>query len=184
MRRFFPGQVKDRRSEHTNDHVIRAPNSQRAARPPERATFSAYSRRVLLFAGFALAACHAREPDPSPPPTPALPSMASTGTSLASLRTDERAPKPGSRLALSDQCSKICARSAPLACVGGSECQSFCEELGTSLACHEQMTSVLTCFAEQGTERWECAEQGLPALKEGYCSGEQAAYRNCRAKDE
>jgi hypothetical protein len=101
------------------------------------------------------------------------------------MRPDERAePKPGSRLAISDRCSSICARSAPLGCIAASECQSFCDELATSLACHAEMDAVLDCFAQQATEHWECTTPGLPALKDGYCASEQHGYRNCRANDE
>jgi hypothetical protein len=46
------------------------------------------------------------------------------------------------------------------------------------------MAAVLDCFAQQPTEYWECVQEGLPALKDGHCSDEQAAYRSCRAKDE
>ena len=138
-----------------------------------------------LLLSVALPACHSSAPEADSLPQPAALAVTHAGTSLASVHAEPASePKPGTPLAVSERCSKICARSAPLGCAGGSECQSFCEELATSLACHAQMDAVLDCFAQEPTENWECVQEGLPALKGGHCSGEQAAYRSCRAKDE
>jgi hypothetical protein len=137
-----------------------------------------------LLLSVALPACHGSAPEPDSRPSAAT-AVTHAGTSLASVHTDPAPePKPGSRLAVSERCSRICAHSAPLGCAGASECQSFCEELATSLACHSQMDAVLDCFAQQTTDNWECVQEGLPALKDGRCADEQAAYRSCRAKAE
>jgi hypothetical protein len=156
-----------------------------------RSALLVHSWLAALLACSFLAACQrsttSTNPGASKPSTAQKPPLTvSPGTSLASLQNERpaRDPKPGTRLATSDHCSAICARSAPLGCVGASECQSYCEEMATSIACRAEMTAVLDCFAEQPTENWECAAQGLPSLREGHCSPEQAAYRDCRAASE
>lgn len=118
----------------------------------------------------------------TPAPTPvragraALPTVAADPAVLP-----VSAPRLPSTAARTGPCHAVCERSAPLRCPAGSECLARCEEMRASPVCPVQLAAVLRCFGTVPTARWECGEDGLPAVKDGECEPEQAAFAACFA---
>ncbi len=128
-------------------------------------TPSARRTRFLLAVALSLLACRDRE---GGGPTP-VPGATARPTSD---ETDRLTDEDG-------VCVATCARSAPLGCREAASCVRRCEELRAVPVCREKLRGVLRCFAMVPTSRWECGENGLPAVRDGECDVEQAEFAAC-----
>jgi hypothetical protein len=45
--------------------------------------------------------------------------------------------------------------------------------------CAAEMAAVLRCFQREPLAHWECTPDGQPAIKDGYCGGEQGRFVAC-----
>lgn len=76
-------------------------------------------------------------------------------------------------------CTSICENSRTLKCKNASECQSNCQGMGSLRPCLQQVAAFYRCLASEPADHWECAEDGVAAIKEGYCNAEQAGAVVC-----
>ncbi len=76
-------------------------------------------------------------------------------------------------------CAATCARTESLHCRNQPTCVARCEEMRATPVCRAPMQAVLRCFSTLPVSRWECSDDGLPAVKEGECDHEQAAFVRC-----
>ena len=81
-----------------------------------------------------------------------------------------------------DPCGPICERTRGLACKNGAACADNCRQLAAVGVCKDEMVSVLGCFAREPIAHWECDENGVPSIKEGFCDAEQARFVACAEK--
>ena len=80
---------------------------------------------------------------------------------------------------VSAACEKICARSRQLKCSGLARCLPGCVEMAAIPGCVAPFASLYACLAAEPVAHWECAEDGVGAIRDGYCEKEQAAAAKC-----
>src|SRR5262249_19326583 len=78
-----------------------------------------------------------------------------------------------------DACEPICRHPRALRCPNPSQCLTACREMQASSVCRAQIHSFLDCLLKQPTEHWECDEDGIGSIQDGYCDAEQAAVATC-----
>ena len=76
-------------------------------------------------------------------------------------------------------CEKICSRSRELGCVRAADCMEGCLEMASIEPCIASFEKLYSCLAGEPVAHWECAEDGIGAIREGYCEREQAAAAGC-----
>jgi len=80
---------------------------------------------------------------------------------------------------LANQCRQICENSRKLSCKNARECEPNCVAMGSLRPCFATVTELYTCLSAQPSERWECAEDGVAAIREGHCEAEQERAVGC-----
>jgi hypothetical protein len=80
---------------------------------------------------------------------------------------------------VSDLCGGICERSRKLRCKNAAECERNCQAMGLIAGCNEQMLVLYRCLGGQAVDRWECAEDGVAAIRDGFCEAEQEKAVAC-----
>jgi len=96
-----------------------------------------------------------------------------------------RAPAPGAVIeqatvhAIEKSCTSICERSQKLKCAHAADCQKGCIGMAIGTPCSEQFSGLYTCLLGEPVEHWECGEDGIAALREGYCNKEQEQTVTC-----
>ena len=81
--------------------------------------------------------------------------------------------------ALGDLCVAICERSRKLRCGSAAECERNCQAMGLVAGCNGQISAFYRCLAGQPLDRWECAEDGVAAIRDGFCEVEQERAVAC-----
>ncbi len=81
-------------------------------------------------------------------------------------------------------CEALCAMLDPLKCRNGRECGPRCRSMLQIRGCAREMQKVLGCLSKQPLENWECDDDGIGAVRDPYCSDEQAMVVGCLAKGE
>jgi hypothetical protein len=77
------------------------------------------------------------------------------------------------------QCAGICARSTELKCAQAAECEALCAASMADPTCAAQMSAATSCMLKEPAANWECTEDGVAAIKEGFCEAEQNAFATC-----
>jgi hypothetical protein len=54
-----------------------------------------------------------------------------------------------------------------------------CLAMGVGTPCSDQMSKFLRCLVSEPVERWECGEDGVAAIREGFCDKEQEQAVGC-----
>jgi hypothetical protein len=108
---------------------------------------------------------------------------ASTAPALSATPLEQPAkssdPAPAKGASASDLCGALCARSRELACAKQAECGKLCAEMVAMPACGSQLVAALACFGSRPASDWECDPDGIAAIKDGFCEGEQARFASC-----
>lgn len=81
--------------------------------------------------------------------------------------------------AVEQSCKGICERSTTLKCVHAEECMKNCIGMGVGTPCSEQFSALYACFLREPVAHWECGEDGVAAIREGYCEKEQERAVSC-----
>jgi hypothetical protein len=76
-------------------------------------------------------------------------------------------------------CSEICRRSQELRCKNAHECEPNCRAMAALKPCRESVSALFGCLVRQPLTNWECAEDGVAAIREGFCEAEQARAVGC-----
>jgi len=81
--------------------------------------------------------------------------------------------------ALRDACATICSRSTELKCANGAQCLTNCLAMAALTPCSEPVSTMYACLVRQPAANWECAEDGVAAIREGFCDREQERAVTC-----
>jgi hypothetical protein len=116
-------------------------------------------------------------PDVPAPPSDAPPLHAA----VASPPTAPAAPpvSPETARAIERSCAKICEHSTALHCPHASDCTPNCLAMAIGTPCADEFAGLYRCLESEPSKHWECAEDGVAAVREGYCEKEQGAAVSC-----
>jgi hypothetical protein len=78
-----------------------------------------------------------------------------------------------------DPCPQICERTVTLGCGPRNECMTACAQVNDGSICAAEMSAFMGCALEHPTEHWECADNGVAAIRDGYCDQQQLAVLTC-----
>jgi len=78
-----------------------------------------------------------------------------------------------------DACGSICERSHVLKCKNADECLVNCLAAGAGTPCNAEFLAFYRCIVPQPINNWECAEDGVAAVKPGVCDEEQQRAVRC-----
>jgi hypothetical protein len=84
-------------------------------------------------------------------------------------------------LSLERSCRTICDRSRRLACENASQCMPNCLAMGSVTPCTDAITTLYQCLVGQPVQNWECAPDGVAAIKDGFCDDAQRQAVTCMA---
>jgi hypothetical protein len=83
------------------------------------------------------------------------------------------------RPSAADPCVSACAHSRELRCSGAEQCETTCARLRDSDPCGAEMRAALGCFAAEPATSWECGDDGMAAIREGFCVAAQQRVVDC-----
>lgn len=78
-----------------------------------------------------------------------------------------------------DACASICERSHVLRCPNADQCLVNCVAAATGTPCNAEFQAFYQCLVPQPIANWECAEDGVAAIKPGICNKEQERAIRC-----
>ena len=138
-------------------------------------------RTVLVWfvssCGFFAQACEKEKTEPAPATT------ASAREPVSQAPAREPAPVGSARVAAAAEvertCTSICDRSRTLKCAHVAECQPNCVAMAVGTPCSGAFMSFYACLVREPVEHWECSEDGIAAIKDGFCQKEQEAAVGC-----
>jgi hypothetical protein len=112
---------------------------------------------------------------------PVLKRTVSSEAGSATGRAPDHAGASGAttRDTLGKVCSDLCERSRELKCVNAAECKPHCLAMASATPCNEPMAAFYQCLLAQPIKNWECAEDGVAAIRDGFCSKEQQLVASC-----
>ena len=76
-------------------------------------------------------------------------------------------------------CTDVCARSRELKCAHANECRPQCLAMASLTPCGDPMLAFYRCLTTQPTKNWECADDGVAAIRDGFCDKEQGQVVAC-----
>ncbi len=76
-------------------------------------------------------------------------------------------------------CKDICDRSRRLKCTHVDECLPNCIAMASATPCSEEVAVFYECLNRQPLQNWECAEDGVAAIRDGFCNKEQGRAVGC-----
>lgn len=121
-------------------------------------------------------ACDKAKTDPAP---------ATASAHEPAAKAPARAPEPtgSARIEAATEvektCTSICDRSRTLKCANVAECQPNCLAMAVGTPCSSEFMRFYACLVREPVEHWECSEDGIAAIKEGFCEKEQEAAIAC-----
>jgi hypothetical protein len=111
---------------------------------------------------------------------PAPPEAARTPANDAnSAAIRDKAPTVAPSPQLTASCDELCAHTKPLKCPRQDQCKASCVAMGNIPACADAFATLYGCLVHERIEHWECAEDGIAAIRDGYCESEQSAASRC-----
>jgi hypothetical protein len=81
--------------------------------------------------------------------------------------------------AIVNACRRICGRSVELKCTHASECEPNCVATASATPCAAAFSTFYDCLVRQPLQNFQCDEDGVAAVREGFCDNEQAAAVRC-----
>jgi hypothetical protein len=82
--------------------------------------------------------------------------------------------------AVEKSCTDICERSRTLKCKGSADdCMKSCIGMAIGTPCSDAFSALYACFGREPAEHWECGEDGIVAIREGFCEKEQERTVTC-----
>ena len=113
-------------------------------------------------------------PSPSASVAPAIPTPAASPPAASAA-----SPKPVVAPGLEAACAKICSHTQALKCVHAEQCGQNCLAMASLTPCTQAFTGLFACFVKEPLAHWECGDDGIAAIREGYCDREQAITTKC-----
>jgi hypothetical protein len=99
---------------------------------------------------------------------------AGTSSAAASAR-----PGPAKLAEIEAACAAICERSRVLRCQNADECLPNCLGAASGTPCNAEFQAFYQCLVPQPIKNWECAEDGVAAIRPGFCEKEQERALSC-----
>jgi hypothetical protein len=115
-------------------------------------------------------------------PAPACaekPTRLGSTASSASAAPAASAPTAATLQAVEQACASICERSKVLKCQRADDCLLHCVGAATGTPCNPEFQSFYQCLVPQPIKNWECAEDGIAAIRVGVCEKEQEVVLQC-----
>ena len=107
----------------------------------------------------------------------AVPEQVAPQRSSSGQKQDSNVSGPGGA---ESPCPAVCELSAKIGCPAPAiECQRGCQEMLAGPHCRGQMRAFMRCLKNEPPEHWECGDQGVAAIKAGFCDREQREYAVC-----
>lgn len=130
-----------------------------------------------------LAACQ-QAPKEAPPAATVSAKLAAAAPARSA--PPARVAPQSERVALSAEaqnyCRAFCERSRELKCPSTNECPTNCLGMISLTPCSSEISAMFGCILREPVAHWECDEDGVGAIREGYCDKEQAAAVACMEK--
>ena len=126
---------------------------------------------------FALPACVKSDP-PDPSSTEPRPARASPPGSAVAARA-VGAARIEITPSVERSCRQICDRSVLLRCASVDKCLPNCLAMGSATPCTDEILRFYDCLVAQPVQNWECAPDGVAAIKRGLCDAEQGRTVAC-----
>jgi hypothetical protein len=79
-------------------------------------------------------------------------------------------------------CTQVCDRTEKLHCGPLEACMAACAAASDGSVCPAEMSKLMSCALKQPAEHWECSDEGVAAIRDGYCDKEQEAFMSCAMK--
>lgn len=118
---------------------------------------------------------NAAEPDRISPTETRAAEIGAPGSKFELTKADPKPPPSNSEL-----CVGICKHTVSLGCNSNdAECRDTCEQMLQVDTCGGEMARVFACMARQPTAAFECGEDRIAALLDGYCDAEQSSFARC-----
>jgi len=76
-------------------------------------------------------------------------------------------------------CRQICGRSVELKCSHANECEPNCVATASATPCAAAFSTFYDCLVKQPVKNFECDEDGVASVREGFCDAEQATALRC-----
>lgn len=133
-----------------------------------------FAAALLVFAG--VQACVRDAPADSSPSESA--SISRGDPSVEAGVTTQNVPVEVS-FDLERSCREICDRSRVLQCSNLPKCMPNCLAMGSLTPCSEPMQAFFQCLRKQPVANWNCAPDGVAAIRDGFCDKEQAETVHC-----
>ena len=86
---------------------------------------------------------------------------------------------PAASQNLKSACTEICQHSQRLKCKHSEECIPNCLGMGALTPCSKNATELYRCLTGQPAQNWECAPDGVAAIRDGFCEREQSEMVAC-----
>lgn len=86
---------------------------------------------------------------------------------------------PQAAAAAGDPCEVVCQRSNELSCNKREGCPALCKEMLLEDTCKAELLRALACFVKEPAKNWECGEDGLASIREGFCDAPQEQFLDC-----
>lgn len=124
--------------------------------------------------------------DPVTTQTPDL-----TGASAAPHAAQAAPPTPGSAVGEpataakvegaieKNRCAEVCDRTMKLGCGPRATCLEACSAANDGSICGDEMNAFMDCALTHPASHWECSENGVAAIRQGYCDREQQSFMHC-----
>jgi hypothetical protein len=132
-----------------------------------------YRSACLLLAGLLFYSCQTKSTDQDVPAPAVEAPTSSKESALRKTSTMTKTEKVDSR------CLQICGHVSKLNCGTESVCVQGCSQMVNIPKCTPQMNAFIDCISKESIDHFECGEQGIPSIKEGYCNDEQARFAEC-----
>lgn len=82
-------------------------------------------------------------------------------------------------MSVPEACGSICERSQVLKCQNANRCLVDCVAAGTGTPCNAEFQAFYRCLMPQPVHNWECADDGIAAIKPGFCEEQQERAVQC-----
>lgn len=76
-------------------------------------------------------------------------------------------------------CRQICERSRQLSCGHAEKCLPNCLAMGSQTPCTTEILRFFQCLKGQPAQNWQCAPDGVAAIRDGFCDDEQRLTVAC-----
>jgi hypothetical protein len=159
-------------------HRLKAAQQVRGRLDEPRVTHLALASAMLLFAA---AACARKAPGEGADPLHDAAAALSSAPRVVSAARPAPSQEPRVTIpaALKDTCRDICARSQQLKCKSSEQCAPNCIAMAALTPCSPQISALFSCILREPLAHWECAEDGVAAIRKGYCDAEQEQAVTC-----